>query len=445
VKNNGKPIVSFVSLGCAKALVDTEMMMATLAERGFTVSFDLSIANVVVINTCSFIEPARRESFGVIREWEEKRRDGEIDKLFVVGCLPQLLGRELSAKFEDVDAFVLLNEMSRIADIIDDSIGDGARQVRCCSVQDPAPRLLATPRHTAYLKIADGCDNCCSYCLIPRIRGPLVSRPAESIVTEARQLAEMGVKELNLIAQDVAAWGRDVPSRPRLHELLGDLCEIDGIEWVRLLYTHPASIDNELVEALAANEKVCSYIDIPVQHSEDRVLAAMNRKITKRQLVDLISRIRAAVPEITLRTTVMVGFPGETEAEFDRLMEFIETVRFDRLGAFAYCRESGTPAAALNGQTPDEAKQDRLDAVMQLQASISLEQNRKLVGKELGIIIDHAGYEKGRGPQLIGRTRGQAPDVDGVIRVKGSASPGDLIKAQVTSAGTYDLEAKLVV
>jgi len=420
--------------------------MGAVAMRDFPISFDPDAADLVIINTCSFIEPARRESFEVIREYEKKRRDGAIVGLFVVGCLPQLLRQELSAKFEDVDVFVPLNEMSRIAEIIDDSVGDGSKPAHCRPAHEPAVRLLATPPHTAYLKIAEGCDNCCSYCLIPRIRGPLVSRPAESITTEARQLAEMGVKELNLIAQDVAAWGRDVPSKPRLHRLLGDLRDIDGVEWVRLLYTHPASIDNELIEALTANEKVCSYIDIPIQHSEDRILAAMNRKITKRQLVDLISRIRPAIPGVTLRTTVMVGFPGETEAEFERLMEFLDTTRFDRLGAFAYCRESGTPAALLYDQVPEEVKQERLDAVMRLQASISYEKNAALIGKELDVIIDRARpAEERRAAVLIGRTRGQAPDVDGVIRIHGSASPGELVRAVVMSAGAYDLEGELVV
>jgi len=451
VKNNVKPIVAFVSLGCAKALVDTEQMMAQLAQLGFPISFDTQSADLVVVNTCSFIEPARRESFDVIREFEEKRRDGRIAGLFVVGCLPQLLTQELSTEFEHVDAFVPLNEMSRLAEIIGGSVAEESELVCCHPVRDPAPRLLATPPHTAYLKIAEGCDNCCSYCLIPRIRGPLVSRRAESIVVEARQLAAMGVKELNLVAQDVAAWGRDLSPRIesislRLDSLIDDLCAVDGIEWIRLLYAHPASIDSRLLEAVARNEKVCNYLDVPVQHSEDRILTAMNRRITGQALVDLIARIRAAVPGVVLRTTVMVGFPGETGAEFQQLMAFVQETRFDRLGAFAYCRESGTRAASLRKQVPDEVKQERLDAVMQLQAGISHDKNAALVGKELDAIIDQAVPSGKRGTAiLIGRTRGQAPDVDGVIRIKGDASPGDIVSAIVTGADEYDLEAELVV
>ncbi|MBN2209718.1 MAG: 30S ribosomal protein S12 methylthiotransferase RimO [Candidatus Coatesbacteria bacterium] len=450
MRNNAKPIVAFVSLGCAKALVDTEQMMAQLAQKGFTISFDTESADLVVVNTCSFIEPARRESFEVIREFEEKRRDGRIAGLFVVGCLPQLLGQELSAQFEDVDAFVPLDEMSRLAEIIDGSVTESDELVCGHPAHDPAPRLLATPPHTAYLKIAEGCDNCCSYCLIPRIRGPLVSRHAKPVLVEARQLAAMGVKELNLVAQDVAAWGRDLSPRigrirSRLDGLLDDLCAVDGIEWIRLLYAHPASIDSRLLEAVARNEKVCNYLDIPVQHSEDRILAAMNRRITGQALADLISRIRAAVPGIVLRTTVIVGFPGETEAEFQRIMAFLEEARFDRLGAFAYCREAGTPAASLKRQVPNRVKQERLDAVMQLQARISHEKNAALVGRELDAIIDQAmPGKRGRAPLLIGRTRGQAPDVDGVVRIKGDASAGDIVRAIVTSADEYDLEAELV-
>ena len=443
--NISKPTIAFISLGCAKALVDTEQMMGAVAMRGFPISFDPDAADLVIINTCSFIEPARRESFDVIREYEEKKRKGEISALFVVGCLPQLLGRELHAEFDGVDEFIPLNEIPRIADTIGKRC-EGRAATSCPkTAQGPAPRLLATPPHTAYLKIAEGCDNCCSYCLIPRIRGPLVSRPAESIILEARQLAEMGVKELNVIAQDVAAWGRDLRPWPDVAKLLRELCGIDEIEWIRLLYTHPASIDGELIEIVAANEEICNYFDIPIQHSEDRILTAMNRRITKQGLVRLISGIRAAIPDAVLRTTVMVGFPGETEAEFEGLMGFLKTTRFDRLGVFAYCRESCTPCASLNGQIPDEVKQERLDAVMRLQAEISLDKNEKLIGAELDVIIDEARpCEKGRGPYLIGRTRAQAPDVDGVIRIRGSASPGAIVRAVITSADPYDLEGKLL-
>jgi len=257
-------------------------------------------------------------------------------------------------------------------------------------------------------------------------------------------LAEMGVKELNLIAQDVAAWGRDLRPQPKLLKLLTDLCAIDEIEWIRLLYTHPASIDDNLIEAVAANEKICSYLDIPIQHSEDRILAAMNRRITRLGLARLISGIRATIPDVVLRTTVMVGFPGETEVEFEGLMEFMEMIRFDRLGAFAYCREAGTSAASLNGQIPDEVKRERLNAVMRLQAGVSLDRNADIIGNEIDVIIDEAPpCGKGRGSYLIGRTRAQAPDVDGIIHIHGLASPGAIVKAVVTAAGPYDLEGEL--
>ncbi|MCD6327627.1 30S ribosomal protein S12 methylthiotransferase RimO [bacterium] len=436
---NKKATVSFVSLGCPKLLVDTEMMMGALNERGYDITFDTSRADIVVINTCSFLEVARRESFAVIDEFIKKKRIGRISRLFVAGCLPELMGQELDAMFPEVDGFVSLKEMANIVEIIEsrpksESISLGLRP----------HRLLSTASHTAYLKIADGCDNCCTYCLIPKIRGPLVSRSLESIIDEARRLAELGVLELNLIAQDVTAYGHDLPDAPRLPQLLKQLCDIDGIQWIRLLYAHPKGISDELIQTIARHEKVCKYIDMPIQHSENRMLKLMNRRVSRQDLVRLVSKLREAMPEIVLRTTVMVGFPGETEAEFEGLHEFVKTTMFDRLVAFTYSREDGTHAASMPEQVPKRVADDRNNSLLKLQAGISLERNSRLVGKEHEAIIDRVVRRgRGRSPTLIGRTRGQAPDVDGVLTLSGNMSAGEIVRAVITRAGYYDLHGRL--
>ncbi|MBN1591644.1 MAG: 30S ribosomal protein S12 methylthiotransferase RimO [Candidatus Coatesbacteria bacterium] len=435
--------MAFISLGCAKALVDTEQMMASIALHGYPIAFDPDDAEVVVINTCSFLELARAESYDVISEFEYKKGAGEVRAIAVVGCLPQLMGGELNVMFQGVDLWIPISREANIATELDELLGYGPEAPRKVTPLDPAPRLLVTPPHTAYLKIAEGCDNCCSYCLIPRIRGPLVSRTSESIVLEARQLAQMGVKELNLIGQDIAAWGRDRQSPKGLSGLVRELCGIDGIEWIRLLYAHPASIDEGMIEAIASNHKVCKYIDMPIQHSENRVLSSMNRRISRLGLISLIERIRARIPEIALRTTLMVGFPGETDAEFERLLEFMDVIKFDRLGAFVYSREPGTAAASEADQIPEELQGDRLERLMALQADISLEKNSALIGSEVEAIIDGYPDDEGNGARLIGRIRAQAPDVDGIISLVGDANPGDIVKAVVTTAGPYDLEGNI--
>lgn len=432
-----KPVVSFVSLGCPKALVDTETMMGALASRGYRISFDTDAASVVIINTCSFIEAARRESFEVVREFAAKKQEGRIDRLFVAGCLPELVGDSILSRFPEVDGLIRLAQIEDVAAVID----PGTKPARPPAFV--APRLLATRPHTAYLKIAEGCDNCCSYCLIPRIRGRLASRPLASIEKEAIQLASMGVKELNIVAQDVAAWGRDLPGKPRLSQLLDRLCNIPGLEWIRLLYVHPASISDDLIEAVATHNKVCKYLDIPIQHSEDHILAAMNRRITRHGLEQLLLKIKDALPSITIRTTVMVGFPGETERDFQNLLSFVESLRFNRLGAFIYSKEPLTPAAQMPNHIPAPVKRRRYNALMRLQAKISLELNRQLVGSSQNAIVD-APASPNNQKIFAARTQGQAPQIDGTLLITGEVTPGQIVTAKITGADEYGLVGELL-
>ena len=420
-----------ISLGCPKALVDSERIMGRLAEAGCIVCEDLDDADVLIVNTCGFIQAAKEESLDVVFRCAEQKRQGHLQKLIVTGCLAQRYPDELARELHEADAVVGLHSEDEI--------------VKLCLGRDPGlpvcdmpTRLRLTVRHVAYLRIADGCDNRCAYCAIPDIRGPFRSTPLERLLDEASQLADDGAREFCVIAQDTTLYGSDLYGRPRLHELLQRLAEIPGVEWVRLLYTHPVHYYPELIETLAAGGKLLPYVDLPIQHASDRILADMGRRVTQAQIRSLVAELRKGLPGCFMRTTAIVGFPGEGEREFEELLQLVRDMRFERLGAFTYSPEEGTPAERFPGQVPESVREERLDAVMAAQQQIAFEFNASLVGQELPCVIDGTAQEP---QEWLGRTYGDAPDVDGCIYVGKSPglAPGDFVTLRVTGTRDYDL------
>lgn len=437
-----------VSLGCPKNLVDAERLVAALEGAGYRHEEDLSQAEIILVNTCGFIEEARQESLETIGEMAQHKQSGSCRGLIVTGCFsqrfPQTLWKELSA----VDAFLGIGGQDDIVSVCQ-QILNGANE-RPCMVHDPdslmeetIPRRQLTLGHTAYLKIADGCDNRCAYCAIPIIRGGYRSRKLEVLEEEARKLAAQGVRELNLIAQDTTHYGTDLYGKPRLTELLDRLCEIDSLDWIRLMYTHPAHYTEELIDLVAEREKICRYLDLPLQHVCDDLLAAMNRRVTRQQIVQLLKELRARIPGLTLRTTFIVGLPGETEAHFQQLLEFVRQFPFEKLGAFSFSPESGTRAAEMPGRARKGVADRRLDQLLQLQSQISLERNHRLAGEEITVLVD-ADIE-GEEWDCVGRSQAEAPDIDGHIYLRGqNLRPGEFVRAQVTGFSEYDLFAEII-
>ncbi len=423
-----------ISLGCPKNQVDAEQMLGVLSEQGFTVTSDQSKADVIVVNTCGFIESAKEESIEAILDAARMKQQGKCRALVVAGCLAQRYKAALAAELPEADAVIGTADVPRIAEICRRAL-DGAERIT--RVSAPAlvaglPRLSTTPRHTRYLKIAEGCSNRCSYCAIPLIRGNFASRPAASILDEARRLADEGARELILLAQDSTNY-RD--GDVGLPALLRRIARTRGIEWVRLMYAYPGRISGELIEALAKEGKLCRYLDLPVQHIDDQVLAAMGRKGTSGDIRWTIERLRKGVPGIALRTSLIVGFPGETEAAFKRLLAFVREAEFDHLGAFAFSPEEGTPAALLPGRIDSRTAQDRLRRIMKVQAGISLRKNRAAIGTRRTVLVD--GMED---LVLYGRTEGQAPEIDGVVYLSETdAAPGRFVEVTITDATEYDL------
>ncbi len=424
-----------ILLGCPKNQVDTEVALGSLARAGWRIVTDPARADLIVITTCAFLGSAVRESEAVIERTLRLKRARADLKVAVGGCLVQRFGEELARRFPEVDLWVGIDALADIPRLL----RLRARSFYCAEPRAVAPagaaRLLSTPRHFAYLKIADGCDNRCSYCLIPSIRGRLRSRPAEAILEEARGLARLGARELVLVAQDTTAWGSDRAGRPGLADLLCRLGRIRGIGWLRLMYAHPAHVDDRLLDEFRANPKLCRYLDLPVQHVADRILKKMNRRCTRRDIERVLERARA-VDGMRLRTTVIVGFPGETDREFEELLGFVRAARFDRLSAYAYSAEPGTAAAALPGQVPARVKRERLAELMRAQARISRANLRRLVGSELTALVDQPG---------IGRTEWDAPEVDGTVRLEGRpARAGAFVRCRVTRSSTHDLAAAVI-
>ena len=436
--------VHFVSLGCPKNRVDTETMLAGLPDARYTITADADEADVVVVNTCAFVEEAKVESVDTILEMARKKEAGKVEKLVVTGCLSQRYPEELARELPEVDHFVGTNDLNLVTEILDGRTG--TRVV----VGNPdrrdfdwdAPRYNSMGGYMAYLKVAEGCSNTCAFCIIPTLRGPQRSRSIESIVAEAEALADQGVVELNLIAQDLTAYGYDHRPRNTLTRLLEKLVEVKGIRWIRLLYAYPRSFPKGLIEMLASEEKLTPYVDMPIQHISDNVLKRMRRGTNGDTIRRRIAELREKVPGLTLRTTLLVGYPGETQEDFDQLLDFVREARFERMGAFAYSREEGTPSHDLDGQLPQMVRTARLEELMYTQRDIARAHNEAWVGREVDVLVEHRSKESDL--VWVGRTAQQAPEIDGVTYLGSTeeAAPGVIIRARVTQSTDYDLLAE---
>ena len=438
-ENQPRATFSFVSLGCPKNLVDSERMLGLLAQDGYVLVPDNSPADLVIVNTCGFIDSARQESLGVIRELLQKKRDGVIKGVVVAGCLAEREKDLLLEEVPEVDQVVGVFGREEIVRVADRILG-GLQEQR--SLFRPAPmqaqedraRLRITPRHLAYLKVSEGCDRLCTFCAIPYMRGKHVTKPIEEVVREARELAADGVRELNLVAQDMTYYGLDLYGRPRLAELLRELDQIDELDWIRVLYNYPQYFSDELFETLATAKRVIPYLDMPLQHINDRMLKLMNRRHTRAETVSIIDRLRADIPNLVLRTTFITGFPGETEAEFQELLKFVEEQKFERLGVFPYSFEADTPAAKLAGHLPEEVRLERRDLLMAAQQPIAFAFNQSQVGKLLDVLVDGTASEPGLEGLWVGRSYADAPDVDGQVFIKGEGlQAGDLVSCEIVA------------
>jgi ribosomal protein S12 methylthiotransferase len=444
--------VHIVSLGCPKNLVDSEVMGAALAEGGYQITENPEEASVILINTCAFILPAKEDSIEEILRmaaWKSGGK-GPCTHLVVTGCLPQRYAKGLEESLPEVDLFHGISEAPRNAHHLDSLMGSPQTRHRRRSVIGKPTflmnaghrRLVSTGHSSAYLKIADGCSNRCSYCVIPSIRGKARSRPVDDIILEAARLAAQGVRELIVTAQDTTAYGRDLKGKPTLGLLLRELARVEGLAWIRLLYTYPAHLTEELLQTVAIEGKICNYLDIPIQHSEDAVLRAMHRQGSGELIRDVIARARTIIPDVALRTSLIVGFPGETARRFSNLLAFVRQTRFDHLGVFIYSREEGTPAAAFPSRISEREKERRRDAVMEEQALISRRINSTLIGTLQEVLVegisDLAGYTH------VGRCRRQAPEIDGVTHLRGGhPEPGTVAACRITAADDYDLYAEM--
>jgi ribosomal protein S12 methylthiotransferase len=443
-----KGTYAFVSLGCPKNLVDSERMLGKLAQDGYTLVPDADGADVVVVNTCGFIEPARQESLSVIREMLALKSEGRVGKVVVAGCLAERKKEQLLQDVPEVDGIVGVFGREEIAQVVDRAVADRTEQR---SLFRPAPvralddtaRLRVTPRHYAYLKISEGCDRTCTFCAIPGMRGKHVTKPMEEVIREARELAADGVRELILVAQDTTYYGLDLYGEVRLAELLRELDKIDGIQWVRLLYLYPVNFTAELIDTIATARKIIPYLDMPLQHINDRVLKRMQRRVRRNDIVELLEQLRGAIPNLTLRTTFIVGFPGETEAEFEELVDFVEQTRFERVGVFPYSYEPDTPATKLDGHLSDDVKASRRDRLMQVQQPIALAAAQRQVGKTLEAIIDGPDPEVPN--HMLARAHADTPDIDCLVRVRGkNLQAGDIVDVKITAADDYDLIGRAV-
>lgn len=428
--------VGVVSLGCSKNQVDTERILGCFSDAGYTITPYPHEAEVILVNTCGFITPAKEESINTTFEMAQYKEQGNCRLLVMSGCLSQRYGAELEEAMPEVDLFWGVKDPEGLVRKVSQMLGKPSD----CRMS--GKRILTTPSYSAYLRIADGCDNRCTYCAIPLIRGGRNSVPMDNLITEAKQLADNGVKELTLIAQDTSAYGSELYGKPMLAELLKELCKIDALEWVRVLYAYPNTVTEELIDTMLENEKIAKYIDMPIQHIDPKMLVDMNRHGTKEHIEHMMRYIRNASDRFILRTTVMLGFPGETEEQFGRLAEFMKEYPFDRVGAFTYSPEEGTPAAVRDDQVEESVKQRRLDAIMQAQQDISLKLNQRRVGRVEKVLI-----ERVSGNAAYGRSYAEAPDVDGMIAVSGikgkDIKPGMFIPVKLTHADTYDLKGEL--
>ncbi len=437
---------AFISLGCPKNTVDSERMLGKLAQDGYALQPDADGADVVVVNTCGFIEPARQESLGVIREMLALKKQGRVGSVVVAGCLAERHKDLLLQTVPEVDQIVGVFGREEIAEVVDRAVEHREEQR---SLFRPAPvraledtaRLRITPRHYAYLKISEGCDRLCTYCAIPKMRGKHVTKPMEEVIREAKELAADGVRELIIVAQDSTYYGLDLYGRTRLAELLKQLDAVEGIEWVRLLYAYPEYMDDDLLRTIADAKKVIPYIDMPLQHINDRVLKRMIRRVDRAATEDLLDRMRRIIPNLAIRTTFIVGFPGETDAEYEELKSFVAERKFERLGVFPYSLEPGTPAEKLDGHIPEDVKQARVAGIMELQQRIAFDYAARQVGREMDVIVD--GPDPEFANHYRGRTTADSPEIDCEVRIKAkNLRPGDFVSVKVTGADGYDLAAR---
>lgn len=455
--------VLFVSLGCDKNLVDSEKMLGLLNEAGYRVAQEESEADAIVVNTCCFIHDAKEESVETILEMAEWKKKGRLKALIVTGCMAQRYQDEIQQEIPEVDAVIGTTGYTEIVPILDEILAEAEASqkeaaveepkeksfVNCCPSIDLLPASLADKRvvttggYTAYLKIAEGCNKRCTYCIIPYIRGHYRSFPMEDLLEEARKLAEGGVKELILIAQETTVYGMDCYGRKALPELLTKLCEIEGIEWIRILYCYPEEITDELIAVMKKEKKICHYLDIPIQHSEDTILKRMGRRTNRAELVSLVEKLRKDIPDIVLRTTLITGFPGETEEEFKNMVDFVDSMEFDRLGVFPYSAEEGTKAAEMDGQITEEVKESRRDEIMALQQEISADKAASRIDDEMSVLIEGYLYED---DIYIGRTYMDAPKVDGnvFVRAEEELISGDIVPVRITGANEYDLMGDVI-
>lgn len=438
--------ILFISLGCDKNLVDSEVMLGLLAAKGYRMVDDEMQADIIIVNTCCFIHDAKEESIQTILEMAQYKTDGRLKVLVVTGCLAQRYQQEILDEIPEVDAVLGTTSYDKIVEAVEEALaGKGHVEVEDI---DALPlvdtgRLVTTGGHFAYLKIAEGCDKHCTYCIIPKIRGDFRSVPMERLVKEAGELAEQGVKELILVAQETTLYGKDLYGEKSLHRLLRELCRISGIRWIRLLYCYPEEIDENLIQIMKEEKKICHYLDLPIQHANDDILKRMGRRTSKNQLEEIIGRLRREIPDIALRTTLITGFPGETKEQHEELMEFVDEMEFDRLGVFTYSPEEDTPAAGMPDQVPEEVKEERQAEIMELQQEIVFDQAEAMIGREVLVMIEGKVADENA---YVGRTYKDAPNVDGLIFINTEAElmSGDFARVKVTGALEYDLIGELM-
>lgn len=437
----------FVSLGCSKNLVDTEMMLGILREHGIELTPEPAEADILIVNTCAFIESAKEESITTILNMAEYKESGRCRSLIVAGCLGQRYGQELLDDMPEADAIIGTGAWNRIMEAVEESL-KGHRVVIAGEdkllYDEHTPRITTTPAYTAYVKIAEGCNNRCAFCAIPYIRGAYRSRPIEDIRDEVVNLAARGVKEIILIAQDTTEYGRDLYGEPQLAKLLRTLCTVEGVHWIRTLYSYPTYFSDELIETIASEPKLVKYVDLPMQHAHDEVLRRMHRPDTHASMRALIEKLRTRIPGVTIRSTFIVGFPGETDAQYQTLRNFLEEMRLDKVGVFTYSREEGTPAYDMPNQVPEDVMQERYHDLMSLQCKISEELNHELEGKELEVLVE--GRDEEQANIAVGRSYREAPDVDGQVYIEGDTDSriGDLVRVRVLQGFTYDVVGERV-
>lgn len=438
--------ILFISLGCDKNLADTEVMLGLLASRGYEMTDDETQADIIVINTCCFIHDAKEESIQNILEMAEYKKTGQVKALIVTGCLAQRYRQEILEEIPEVDEVLGTSAYDKILDAVDAALA-GKQEVLLADIDAlPLPetkRLVTTGGHFAYLKIAEGCDKHCTYCIIPKIRGNFRSVPMERLVKEAKELAEQGVKELILVAQETTLYGKDLYGEKSLHVLIKELCKISGIRWIRILYCYPEEITDDLIQVMKEEPKVCHYLDLPIQHANDEILKRMGRRTSKQELIDIIGKLRREIPDICLRTTLITGFPGETKEQHEELMDFVDEMEFDRLGVFTYSPEEDTPAAVMPDQIDEEVKEKRQAELMELQQDIAFDNAQDMVGREVLVMIEGKVADENA---YVGRTYRDAPNVDGLIFINTDEEllSGDFARVKVTGAVDYDLIGELI-